>query len=174
MLIIPMALVEAERQDKFMQLYARYHRLMLYRAYRILGNKEDAEDAVQEALLAIARHFYKISDVESPKTRAFVVIIVERKSIDLLRRRREGLPLADAALLPAPNEPMHSLSPLAEAITALPTRDRQLLTLRAVCGLSPAETARLLGMKLTAVYKAEQRAKKRLRELLNKYQEDCT
>ena len=166
MLVFPAVIDTAEKKDKFTRLYERYHRLMLHTAYRILGSVEDTEDAVQEALLAIAQHFYKISDVDSPKTRAFVVIIVERKSIDLLRKRQEALPLDEAALLPSQEEPMTALSPLAEAIAALPLRDRQLLTLRAVCGFSPAETARLLGMKLTAAYKAEQRAKKRLRELL--------
>ncbi len=166
MLVFPAVIDTAEKKDKFTRLYERYHRLMLHTAYRILGNAEDTEDAVQEALIAIAKNIYKISDVDSPKTRAFVVIIVERKSIDLLRKRQEALPLDEAALLPSREEPMTALSPLAEAIAALPPRDRQLLTLRAVCGFSPAETARLLGMKLTAAYKAEQRAKKRLRELL--------
>jgi DNA-directed RNA polymerase specialized sigma24 family protein len=35
---------------------------MLYTAYKILHNKYDAEDAVQEAFIAVAKHLNAIED----------------------------------------------------------------------------------------------------------------
>ena len=73
---------------KFEQLYTKYKDLMHYTAYKILRNDRDAEDAVHDAFLAIVRNIEKISAVERPKTRAYVVTIVENKAIDLYRKKQ--------------------------------------------------------------------------------------
>ena len=74
---------------RFEQLYHRYRGLMFYVARQILPCDEDAEDAVHEAFVAIIRHFEGVSEITDPKTRAFVVLIAERKAIDLLCRWRK-------------------------------------------------------------------------------------
>ena len=87
-----------EEQSKFRALAARYERLMFHVARQILPNEQDAEDAVQEAFLAIAKNFSKIFAVDSPKTKAFVVIVTESKAIDIARKNaRQGqqVPLED-------------------------------------------------------------------------------
>ena len=73
---------------------------MFYRAKQILGDDRDAEDAVHEAFVRVANHIEKISDPECPKTRALVVIMVERISINEYNRkkRRGRLPLAEELL----------------------------------------------------------------------------
>ena len=69
MLALALAMVEGpEEQSKFRALAARYERLMFHVARQILPNQQDAEDAVQEAFLAIAKNFSKIFAVDSPKT----------------------------------------------------------------------------------------------------------
>ena len=73
---------------KFEQLYRKYRNLMFYIANKILQNQQDAEDAVHNAFLSVAKNISKISDIECPKTRGFLVIIVERKAIDILRNRK--------------------------------------------------------------------------------------
>lgn len=94
-----------EEQSKFRALAARYERLMFHVARQILPNEQDAEDAVQEAFLAIAKNFSKISAVDSPKTKAFVVIVTESKAIDIARKNaRQGqqVPLEDLPGLSVP------------------------------------------------------------------------
>ena len=39
----------SEQEEKVNRIYETYKRLMLYAAYQILGNSEDAEDALQMA-----------------------------------------------------------------------------------------------------------------------------
>ena len=153
---------------RFEQLYHRYRRLMFYVARQILPCDEDAEDAVHEAFVAMIRHFDKISDVSDPKTRAFVVLIAERKAIDLYRRnvRRDALPLEEERLgivIPPPGD-----GGLTDAMSQLKARQRELLLLRYYVGYSTREAAALLGMTPAAAQKELTRTKSALRAILEK------
>ncbi len=151
---------------KFEQIYTRYRGLMFHVANRILQNEQDAEDAVHQAFLSVLKNFQKISQVECPQTRALVVIIVERKAIDLLRaraRRPEAELNEDIAgwEFPLPGD-----SPLADAMAKLPARYREVLLLRFDLGYTTGEIARLLDLKRDSVQKLIWRAKERLRQQL--------
>lgn len=81
-----------EERDLFERVFLKYRYLMLYVANKILQNHHDAEDAVHEAFISVIKNIDKFSDVESPKTRSLIVLIVERKAIDILRKKqRENL-----------------------------------------------------------------------------------
>ena len=99
MVLVYLSMIEGpEDRNKFEIVYQQYKSLMYYVAYRILREERDAEDAVQEAFLAIAKNFSKIFAVDSPKTKAFVVIVTESKAIDIARKNaRQGqqVPLED-------------------------------------------------------------------------------
>lgn len=82
-----------ENRDKFEMLYCKYKGLMLYVANKLLSCREDAEDAVHQAFLSVIENLHKIGEIDCPQTRSFLVIIVERKAINLLRKRRPTLPL---------------------------------------------------------------------------------
>lgn len=87
-MIVYLQMIEGEENKRqFAALYETYRGLMFYTANNILHNSQDAEDAVHQAFISLAENFSKIKTIECPQTRAFVVIIVERKAIDLLRRR---------------------------------------------------------------------------------------
>lgn len=157
---------------RFEQLYYRYRKLMFYVARQILPNDSDAEDAVHEAFLAIIKHFHNISDVSSPKTRAFVVLIVERKAIDLFRSnaRKAVLPLDEETLgilIQPPGD-----GGLADAMTQLKDRQRELLLLRYYVGYSTREAAQLLGMTASAAQKELTRAKHALQTILEKEEDE--
>jgi len=47
-------------QIRYDQIYFEYRKQMYAAAFRILRNKEDAEDAVQNALLGIARNMHLV------------------------------------------------------------------------------------------------------------------
>lgn len=76
-----------EDKSKFEQLYIMYKGLMFHVAMKILKNEFDAEDAVHQAFLSLIENLKKISDVKCPKTRTYIVIITERKAIDIIRSR---------------------------------------------------------------------------------------
>ena len=54
-----------EDQSKFEQLYLTYRGLMYYVAESILRNEQDAEDAVHDAFVAVAKNISNISEPES-------------------------------------------------------------------------------------------------------------
>lgn len=68
MLIYLELLATPEEKDKFQALYERYYGLLLHIANQILRNHHDAEDATQEAFLAVVKNLEKISEVGCPKT----------------------------------------------------------------------------------------------------------
>lgn len=104
-MIVYLSVIEtAEEKSKFEQIYLHYRALMYHVAYQILHNEADAEDAVHSAFVKIAEHMKKISDPVCPKTQSYVVTIVERKAIDLYRKKKRhgSVPLDEAALAAAP------------------------------------------------------------------------
>lgn len=88
MLIYLSMIEDAEDQNKFEQVYLRYKNLMFYVAHRILNDAQEAEDAVHDAFVRIAEHIDQVGEPDCPKTRGFVVIIVERVALNRLERRR--------------------------------------------------------------------------------------
>lgn len=165
-MLIYLQLIDDPRdRSKFERLYHKYRRLMYHVAYKILGNDRDAEDAVQEAFLTIAKNMQKISAVERPKTRAYIVTITESKAIDLYRKKQShptGELIEETAGLTVE---YHGDDDLARCFAKLSARYRDLLLLRYAHGYTVKEVAKMMDMSVAAAYKLEQRAKKKLEEL---------
>lgn len=151
-------------RSKLEQIYEAYRGLMFYTAKKLLDNDQDAEDAVQDAILKLAKNIDQISDPVCPKTRAYIVLTVESVSIDLLRKRsrQPTVPLEETPGLAADYKGGNAL---ARCILALPAQDREILLLRFWQGYSVQEAARMLGISGAAARKREQRAKKKLEAL---------
>ncbi len=162
MLIYLSMLDGPEDRTKFEQLYTKYRDLMHYTAYRVLGNEQDAEDAVHDAFLAIARNIKKISAVERPKTRAYVVTIVENKAIDLYRRRQRHPTGALSEETAGFSVEYIGDDELARCMAQLSDRHRQILLLRYAHDYTRKEVAQMMSLSMSAAYKLEQRAKKSL------------
>lgn len=75
--------------DKIERLYHKYYRLMYYVANKILQDNYLAEDAVQTAFLKLIPNLHKIEDINSHKTKAFVVIVVENVAKRMYTKRRK-------------------------------------------------------------------------------------
>lgn len=157
-----------EDKTKFEQLYLTYRGLMYNVAYQILQHEHDAEDAVHQAFLSMLKNIGKISQVNCPKTRAYAVIIVERKAIDIIRNRKH---LSDAEFdentfgieIPLPGD--HGIH---AAIAQLPAQYREVLLLRHGQGYSTREVAQLLDLSYEAARKLLYRAKIALKNQLEK------
>lgn len=169
MLIYLSMIEDAEDQNKFEQVYLRYKNLMFYVAHRILNDAQEAEDAVHDAFVRIAEHIDQVGEPDCPKTRGFVVIIVERVALNRLerRRRREALPLEEWTPTarqedPAPGEG----EAFRRAIARLSPRYRELLLLKHWQGFSDREIGKMLSMSQGNVARTIQRAKEKLREAL--------
>ncbi len=150
---------------KFEEVYITYRGLMFYVADQILHNKHDAEDAVHQAFIQIAKNIYNISAVKCPKTKHYVVTIVEHKAIDIYRKKPR---LAEVEL----QEEIAGISVeyqgdngVADCITRLPARYREIILLRYYHGYSTKEIAKMFHISETNANKLLQRAKNKLEKI---------
>lgn len=158
--------------DALGELYDRFGRLAYGLAFRILRDRALAEDAVQEAFLAVWRSAdaYK-RERATPST--WILTVVHRRAVDLVRReqRRRGEPL-EAAPEPAtgPADEDAALrdrrAAVQAALTELPGDQRQALELAYYGGLTQSELAERLGVPLGTVKSRMFAGLGRLRELL--------
>lgn len=68
------------------ELFDRYHRIALAVAYRVLRNKEHAEDAVQEAFLGVWRRPSTFKP-ERGAAKTWLLTVVRHRAIDITRGR---------------------------------------------------------------------------------------
>ena len=153
------------------------------RAYRILGNTADAEDAVQDALLAAYTHLDQFRG-QSQISTWLTAIVLNCARLQLRRRAKhvqvsldestggpESVSLSERLADHRPNpEDEYRESELSTRLTHLhrqlsPTL-RKTFLLRDVDGLSIREAARILGVPTGTVKAQSARARKRLKELM--------
>ena len=157
-------------------LYSRYGRTAFALAYRVLGNPEAAEDAVQEAFLAVWRRAGTYQEARG-SARAWLLTIVRNRAIDLLRTResrpKAGAPLEEVGPLASSNgDPaddalrMVEASQVRAALAALPPEQRQAVELAFFSGLTYPEVAAVMNTPLGTVKSRIRLAMERLRRLL--------
>jgi RNA polymerase sigma-70 factor (ECF subfamily) len=145
--------------DAFEPLVLRYQGVLFNAAWRMLGNREDARDVVQGALV---KAWERLATFD-PSRRFFSWIyrIVVNESLNLRDRRPVVQPLD--ANVPASGGPEEELKDreradcLQAALLRLTEDDRQVIVLRHFAELSYAEIAETLGL-------AEKTVKSRLHE----------
>ena len=122
---------------------------------------------MHQAFLALAEHFDALVRLPARELEAYLVVVVERKCIDILRQqaRLSGVPLDETAALVVP-EPCGDT--LADAMGRLPPRYREALLLRCAYGYSTRETAALMELSFGAAQKLLYRARNALRTELEK------
>jgi len=176
-------LIEAARQGdvgSFNQLVLSYQSMAYNVAYRILGDRDAAADATQEAFLSA---FQAIGKFRGGSFKAWVLRIVTNACYDQLRlKQRRPTASLDVLLVsePAPIRPLtdpdespeeHALrQELSKAIQAgigtLPTEQRITLILSDIQGFSYQEIAAISGVSLGTVKSRLSRARGKLRDFL--------
>lgn len=154
-------------------------------AYRLLGNTADAEDAVQDALLSACKHFDQFRG-ESQISTWLTAIVFNSARMRLRRRRRqvhvsldeqigEDQQYSVSELLagrgPNPEEEYRTCEltvHMRQLMTHLSPILRRALQLRDIEGLSIRETAEILGIPTGTVKAQSARARKKLRQLMQR------
>lgn len=99
MLMFYMSLVDNDDdREKFEILYNKYRKRMVYTAYSVLGNNEDAEDAVHDTFIRIARNMRSIGDPNSNETLSYVLKAAKNTAINLSQKnaaRNQHIQLED-------------------------------------------------------------------------------
>lgn len=159
-----------EEKNHFEQIYLTYRNLMFYVAKRILNDDLLAEDAVHNAFLKIIDHLDKLKDVNSNKTKGFMVIVVENTAKNIYNQQKfnkisldsSEMELAYVQTFEEKVIDKISVSYLVEKIEHLPDTYRDVLMMRYIYELSYKEISKLLKISEPTVRKRVERAKQKL------------
>ncbi|MDE7230452.1 MAG: sigma-70 family RNA polymerase sigma factor [Oscillospiraceae bacterium] len=163
-----------DNQAKFEQLYGKY-RIFMYRvAYGLMKNRQDAEDAVQDAFVRIYDHIDDIGEVDSPRTRSFVMVVTRNICLNELRSRRhdsgEDLDELDAASDDSVEDTVLSalgVEEIKKALCELPVNYRDILYLTVFREYDLRGAAELLGITYENAKHRLLRARRKLAEMLD-------
>jgi len=171
----------------FEELVKRYESKIYNLAYRIMGNKEDASDVLQETFLQAFRKLssfkgkakfstwlYRIAVniclMKKRKKKKMEIVsldlpILTKKEDEIKRELRDDWSRSPLATL----EHEEVKKTLSQAIDLLPEEYRTVFLLRGLNGLSNQEVAKVLGISLAAVKSRLHRARLFLRDKLSQY-----
>ena len=154
------------------EVFRRHHQPLLRVALRLLGQREDAEDAVQMAFIKLHRSLPRFRFEASFST--YLMRIAINTCYDMLAtRRRDRTEEIEAVETVQPATGDLRLQ-LEEAIGVLPERMRACFVLYAVEGFPQSEVADMMDVSIGTVKAHIFQAKERLRSLLSDPSEETT
>lgn len=152
-------------------LYNQYSKAMYNLAYRMMNNREDAEDVLQEAFLECFRN---ISSFRFESTfGAWLKSILINRCINQLRKKKIDLELMEtipAGIPEEETEPVYNTTLIFKGIEQLPDGYRIILTLYLLEGYDHTEIAQILSISESTSKSQYSRAKDKLRTILSKNQ----
>ena len=178
--MILMSIEDEKQRSDVEQIWNLYGKIMLSKAYGILGNMQDAEDAVQEAFLRISKNAEDFSEPKSPGTIALVSIYTRNVAINMYRRNKKRNELfgsdgdvdnvidaaaesEDIAQLIVNDETVEIVR---RAINMLDEPYKDVILLKYYYHKKNIEIAEVLGVDANTVNGRVFRAKKKLKELI--------
>jgi RNA polymerase sigma-70 factor, ECF subfamily len=154
------SLVEAADGEAFATLYDRHSRAAFSLAYRMMGDRQAAEDLAQDAFLKVWRNASNYR-AERGSVRTWVLSIVHNRGIDQLRshasRRRTQDRIEASAPRSQPSEAFAETwrssrrAQVREALNTLPPEQLKTLELAYFSGYTHVEISELLGLPLGTV-----------------------
>lgn len=183
-MIIPFAILAIENDDDraFMEkLYIDHRKVMFKKAYSLLRDLNDTEDAINTTCLALIKKITLLRSFDNCTLRSYIVSSIRNTSINILDKKNRILsyqvpnPEASFATV-ASEEPeadyriiqQSEIDSLKWALSQLPERDMTLLQMKYVLELPDHEIAKEIGIKTASVRayltKARRLAKRILEE----------
>lgn len=178
MLTLYLSLIDDDRlKVTFEEVFNRYNRLMYNRAYDILKDKALAEDAVQDAFFSVLKNISNIREVDSPRTRYYVLTITENAAKKIYNKEHRFITVelseniedrAVADRLRCQEE----LQPVVDRLAKMPKIYRDVLILKYFNNLSDKEIASALNISLHAQRKRFQRGREMLLAAIKECEND--
>jgi RNA polymerase sigma-70 factor, ECF subfamily len=168
-----LSLVASADDQALAELYDRFGGVAYGLAFRILRDESLAQDAVQDAFLAVWRTADRFL-AERAKASTWILTLVHRRAVDLVRRqeRRRGEPL-ESVPEPVASEQVEEQATIRfqrqvvqEALRRLPPEQREALELGYYAGLTQTELAERLGQPLGTIKSRMFTGLTRLKDLL--------
>jgi RNA polymerase sigma-70 factor, ECF subfamily len=161
-------------KDAAREMWTAFSQGLLTLIYRILGDREESEDVLQEAMLRI---WEKSGQFDPTRGRAFVwaAMLTRGLALDCLRRRQRRQRISDKVQLEAaaesqkvavPQEESQSLEWMQLALGKLTVSDRKVITDIVLYGKTSVEVAEAAGESDVTVRSRLRRALQRLRDVM--------
>ena len=154
--------------------FARYQNELLGALYHMVGNAEDARDALQETFVKCWRHREKVEQVENLKAWIFRIALNTARDLRQTAWRRHKKPLPeDAAKLEGANpgpevtvEYDEQMTRLRRAVSGLRAEEQEVFLLRQNGQMTYEEIAEAIGIPTGTVKTRMRLALSKLRQVL--------
>ena len=182
-----LAVLSPDERGLVEDIYLKYEKKLYAEALGITGNRHDAEDAVENAILGVIVNISRFAGKPDRDIASQLYIYTKYAAIDIYRKRalrlkKEILPTGfpdDDGTTPEPPDDGPTIPELAvsaetarvvrEAVAGLSDEHRDVILLRMIHGYTSDEAAKILRVTPNAVNKRLARAKRKLRENLKEY-----
>jgi RNA polymerase sigma-70 factor, ECF subfamily len=157
--------------DAFGELVRRYQHVYYRFAVRMLGSRDDADDALQSAFVRAYRNLASCREPSRFGAWLYMIVINECRTGVIARQRREARFVHDEDSLDVSVEVEESgmpqdLETIQRALERLPPDQREAFVLKHVEELEYDEMAGLTGVSVSALKMRVKRARERLKQLL--------
>lgn len=154
-------------KDEFIELYTAVYKDLYRYALYVLGNREDAEDAVSEAVVDAYAEFEKLRDKGAFKGWIFRILSAKCKR-KLKGYVNKTIELDDSldAVISAEEADVAGKVDIQNAFARLDDRERQVVAMSVLAGYEGETIAKLLKMNHNTVRTVKSRALEKLRKLL--------
>jgi RNA polymerase sigma-70 factor (ECF subfamily) len=157
----------------FDELILCYQGRVLMTAWRLLGSKEDAQDAAQEVFLRLYRHLDRVDPKRPLMPWLYRMTVNVCHDVHRKRRQDTAFPVEEFDPVSTTTDPVGEITRgeqkqmIAAALRTLPEKERAAVVLRDIEGLSTSEVAIILGSRETTVRSQISTARVKIRKFVD-------
>ena len=184
MLAFILTIEDTDKQKYLEDMFNTHSGRMLSAANRILENRSDAEDALQDTFIKIYNNIEKFMSLSGDDLILLIIIYTRNTARDLLRRRNTEKRHTQEKILDSDGEEIYTdiadesanveeivirketIERTADYIDSLPEAQRDVIIMKYRLGMREKEIASVLGISETAVSSRVLRAKDGLRRMM--------
>ena len=159
MLSLFLAMLDDEQDKKtFSELYSKYNGKMFSIALTYTGDFHDAEEALQNAFVSVAKHIKDVKTDDELRLKSFLYKIVKNAAIDVAEKKKRYDFLAlDEKIVSAETNPAdlveenEAVEKLTDFIATLSHKVRDVMVLNVIFELPPRKIAKILNLNIHTV-----------------------
>ncbi|MBR5509855.1 MAG: RNA polymerase sigma factor [Lachnospiraceae bacterium] len=147
--------------ERFMELYETVYKDMYRLAYYYLGNPQDAEDAVSEAVLKAYENFASLRQEEAFRAWIFKILVNQCKGY---LRKKNGKESYELKAEPSYHPSLEDYTLTRDLLSGLSEEERRIVALTVFGGYKGEEIAKILNRRHSTIRSKYRRALKKLEQ----------